>query len=986
MNMHLPQTRLSEVELKKISSVVRLIVSSQNSEPFVGIRQDALVASYMMTRDGVKINRKNMMNLLMFHDGFQGNLPEPEYPKSKENPEDYWSGRQLVSLILPRVNIMGQNKVIPGITPNENDNKVLIRDGKVITGQLANTVVGGKTSGSLHHVIYLDYSPEESKNFLDRMNRIAINWLLTSGFTVSARDVRQPPQSKTPIKEVLKLTFAKVKEKVDLVSKGLLESKLGNTPSEQFEEDIYGILGIDDAVLKEITPHLDRPFRQFKEFPVPNKEQNETYQGNSVVNMVSCGSNGTPVNIKQIMGVVGQQALAGKRIPTNYKNRSLPHFQKYDIGPEARGFIMNSFIHGMEPVEFFFSQTAGREGVIDTSIKTAASGYIQRKLMKGMEDLRIHYDNTIRNTNGQIVQFLYGADGLDPRYIEKQKLFIYSMNNEALEKKYLMTDSEMKESMKSAKKGYDFKKEVKEITELRDTLRNVHLKIKNSEDVDLPVNMRRLIENAKCMFKCSKDIKTDLTPEMVKDKVNKLLEEIPEAFRRKDDITYIERSATIFFQALVKSFLGVKPVIYEYRLTSEALDYILDNIKRKFTFAVAPPGYAAGPVAAQSIGEPITQGTLNTFHFSGTASASKTTQGIPRTSELLSLSKKLKLEITTLALNNDIKYNREKAYKIGANIQFCVLSEVVQASDIFYDPDDKKSVVEEDQKFINDFLKYNLEEDIPEGLANWVIRYTIDKEALIYQQVRMRDIKKRIQEYNKNIFLMYTDDNADKLIIRIRINPIKLLEKESDLYKAIRQFESELLNNVVIKGVENISDVEVIPQKENVFDETGMLKSIDTWVLKTNGLNLMKLFGQYGIDYHNSFSNDPHEVNSVLGIEAARTLLINELIDAQVKTNYHHLSLLVDTMTSRGYLMSIDRHGINRSDIGPIARSSFEETTEQLVNASVWSEVDTLKGVSANIMLGRIPPVGTGAFDVLFNEKYSKKSKTVDEVLEDKFD
>lgn len=983
MNAHLPQTRLSEVELKKISSVVRLIVSSQNSAPFIGIRQDALVAAYMMTRDGIMINRKNMMNLLMFHDGFQGNLPEPEYQKGKEYSEDFWSGRQLVSLILPNINITGKNTVIMGITPNEKDTKVLIRDGKIITGQLANTVIGGKP-GSIHHLIYLDYAPEESKNFLDRMNRIANNWLLTQGFTVSARDVRSLPEANEPIKEILKTTFAKIKEKIDLVSRGLLESKLGNTPAEQYEEVVYGITGIDDQILKVITPLLDKPYSKIKDFPMSYKEQKESYHGNAVVNMITSGSNATPDKLKQIIGVVGQQALAGKRIPMNYKNRALPHFQKYDIGPEARGFIANSFIQGMEPYEFFFSQTAGREGVIDTSIKTASSGYIQRKLMKGMEDLRIHYDNTIRNTNGQIVQFLYGADGLDPRYIEKQQLFLYSMSNEAVEKKYSMTDSELKEI--GIKKGFDFKKEVEEMIELRDSLRNVYLKIKNSEDVDLPVNIRRLLENTKSLFKITKDTKTDLKPEAVKQKVKKLLDEIPEAFRHKEDVTYIELSAIVFFQALVRMFLGVKPVIYEHRLTSEAFDYIIDNIKRKFTFAVAPPGYAAGPVAAQSIGEPITQGTLNTFHFSGTASASKTTQGIPRTSELLSLSKKLKLEITTLALTDDIKYNREKAYKIGANIQFCILSEVVGSSDIYYDPDDSKTVVSEDQKFINDFMKYNLEEEAPEGLANWVIRYTIDKEALIYQQVRMRDIKKRIQEYNKNIFLIYTDDNADKLVIRIRINPIKLLEKESDLYKAIRNFEGELLNNVVIKGVENISDVEVVAQKENVFDESGSMITKDTWILKTNGLNLMKLFGQYGINYQNSYSNDPHEVNAVLGVEAARTLLINELIGADVKTNYHHLSLLVDTMTSRGYLMSIDRHGINRSDIGPIARSSFEETTEQLVNASVWSEVDTLKGVSANIMLGRIPPVGTGSFDVLFNEKYAKKTKTVDEVLEDKFD
>lgn len=966
MNLHLPQSNDGASELRNLQTVTKLLVSSEDSAPFVGIFQDALVGAYRLSRDDVRLSRKVLMNLLMYHDEYNGELPVPVGKDEFGNP--VWTGRQIVSQIFPKINIQRDSKSLAGVKENPMNDKIVIENGNMISGQINKGLISA-AAGSMHHIIYLDSTPEQARDFMDRITRISNNWLLKSGFSIGAKHMVTPPQSIKPIEDLISEAYSKVNEKIRLVNKGLLDAQLGKTVAEQFEQDVFNILqGVPHECLKKVLPNIDID--------------------NAILNMISAGSKGKAENIYQIMCLLGQQALNGGRIPANFKHRTLPHFQKYDMGPAARGFIANSFYNGMEPIELFMSQVAGREGSIDTAIKTASSGYVQRKLMKGMEDGKIHYDNSLRNINGQLIQLLYGDDGIDPRYVEKQKMSIYTFNNETMAKKYKLSDAELKDALTpKAYKEYqaskfNLNKEFEDLVRLREELRNKYMARRATEDISLPVNIRRLIDITKNKFGLSKLKKCELTPDYIYNRVQKFISDIPSNFRlRKEDVNDIEINACYFFSALLRSNLSCKQIIMEYKMTKESFDYVLDSIHRKFNYAIVPSGFMAGPVAATSIASPVTQATLNTFHLAGVASASKTTRGLGRITELLSLSKRIKTEVTTLYLTDDFKSNREKSIKIGANIKYTTLRELVSSSSIYFDPNDKNTIVEEDKKLISDFVKYNLEDDLVDGMSNWVIRYVIDKESLIYEQIRMREIKKKLLDYNRNMSIIYADDNADELVIRIRVNPAKLIEKENDEYNAIRKYEETLLEEVIIKGVPNIKDVEIYPQKDTVFDENGDMQTQNNWKIMVNGFNLMKLFGNNGIDYRYSISNNIHEIFEVLGIEAARVALLNELIEAQVETNYHHLSVLIDTMTYRGYLMSIDRHGINRSDIGPFARASFEETTEQLVNASMWAEIDNLNGVSANVMLGRMHKGGTGAFDVLLNKNYLTKKS-----FEDKFE
>lgn len=229
--------------------------------------------------------------------------------------------------------------------------------------------------------------------------------------------------------------------------------------------------------------------------------------------MVGAGSKGTNINISQIMGCVGQQNVEGKRIPFGFRHRSLPHFTKYDYGPESKGFVKNNYLSGLDPSEFFFHAMGGREGLIDTAVKTSETGYIQRRLIKALEDVMVNYDGTVRNSSAQVIQFLYGEDGMAGESIEDLKIDLVKMGNQELEGRYCFVPQRVsnlmaKEILKN--NGVDdhiaeqimenpayqmaCMKEMKEIVNGRDELRSYILK-NNEDQIHVPVNISRLILN-----------------------------------------------------------------------------------------------------------------------------------------------------------------------------------------------------------------------------------------------------------------------------------------------------------------------------------------------------------------------------------------------------------------------------------------------------------------------------------------------------------
>ena len=389
----------------------------------------------------------------------------------------------------------------------------------------------------------------------------------------------------------------------------------------------------------------------------------------------------------------------------------------------------------------------------------------------------------------------------------------------------------------------------------------------------------------------------------------------------------------------------------------------------------------------------------DTFHFAGVASKSNVTRGVPRIEEILSLSSEPKNPSLTIYLKDEDATQKDKAQSIMYMLEHTRMEEIVKAIDICFDPNDSKSLIQEDQDTIEQFKVFetmvadsNNETDADTSntcnieQSKWILRMELDPEIMLEKNITMDDVNFTLNYcFEDQISCVYSDYNADKLIFRIRMN--KVVEKskkpkvnpldQSDQIYLLKNFQVNLMQNVVLRGIKGINKVILRKIKDNVVEQNGMYSKQDIWVLDTIGTNLLEILGLDYIDNTKTFSNDIVEIYEVLGIEAARQTILNELVEVisfdGTYINYHHYSVLVDRMTYTSKMISIFRHGINNDNIGPIAKASFEETPEMFLKAARHAELDTLRGISANIMCGQEGMFGTSSFQVYLDIEQMQK-------------
>lgn len=314
----------------------------------------------------------------------------------------------------------------------------------------------------------------------------------------------------------------------------------------------------------------------------------------------------------------------------------------------------------------------GREGLIDTAVKTAETGYIQRRLIKAMESIMVNYDGTVRNSVGQVIQFRYGEDGLCGESLEFQNLPTIKLPLKTFEKRFKFDvtdkqmlkrtfDDDMQKLCLSTESLSLIESEWNQLVCDQNNLRNI---FKTGESrVVLPCNLQRMIWNAKKIFKINKLDKTDLTPVKVMEAVKSMLSKCvivngTDALSRQAN-----DNATLLFQCMIRSTLSSKQIIYEHNLNTNAFDWLVGEIESRFLQALVNPGEMVGPLAAQCIGEPATQMTLNTFHFAG-VSSKNVTLGVPRLNEIINVSKRISAPSLVVYLNRRSACDSEKAKEV----------------------------------------------------------------------------------------------------------------------------------------------------------------------------------------------------------------------------------------------------------------------------------------------------------------------------------
>jgi DNA-directed RNA polymerase subunit A' len=396
MNLHVPQGEEARTEALLLMQVQDQILSPRFGGPIIGAIRDFITGAYFFTRRANYLTKAEV-NRLLTATGYDGPLPEP---KIKE-PQPMWWGKQIFSLFLPKtLNYALKANICQGCTKCEEeeckyDAYVVVKNGELVSGIIDRRSIGAEQSESLLHRIIKDYGTQAGREFLNKITRLLKLFITMRGFSYTYDQLVLSPKAENRIKKTMERIQKKIDEHIENYRNGTLPRLPGQTLEESFE--IY--------VMHELATARDEAGKI--------ADQDFTIENAGIV-MTRTGARGSSLNIGQMSACVGQQSVRGKRILRGYAGRALPHFVDGDPSPRARGFVYSSYQSGLDAIEFFFHAMGGREGLVDTAVRTQQSGYMQRRLINALEHIRLEYDSTVRDSAGDIIQFMYGEDGVDP--------------------------------------------------------------------------------------------------------------------------------------------------------------------------------------------------------------------------------------------------------------------------------------------------------------------------------------------------------------------------------------------------------------------------------------------------------------------------------------------------------------------------------------------------------------------------------------------
>ncbi|MGQ9514264.1 MAG: DNA-directed RNA polymerase subunit A' [Thermoproteota archaeon] len=396
MNLHVPQSTEASTEAKILLGVQSHFLSPRYGGPIIGAIRDFITGAYLLTRKETLLNKSELCSIL-YAAGIYGELPKP----TVQDPVRLWSGKQAFSMLLPKeLNFVTRASICHKCDKCKEeecqyDAYVIIKKGKLLSGVIDQASIGAEKSETLLHRVIRDYGPKAGQDFLVAIINVVSTFLQMRGFTYSFGDLLLPEDKRAKIAAVVNSVDEQVQKIIDAYKAGTLERVRGLSPEASLEAYIMDVLS--DVRTK-----------------AGNIASRSLGLENSGVVMTRTGARGSELNIGHMIACLGQQHVRGQRIHRGYKERALPCFKPGDIGPLARGFISTNFLTGLRPTEFFYHAMGGREGLVDTAVRTQQSGYLQRRLINAIESLRVEYDNTVRDPQGNILEFRYGDDGIDP--------------------------------------------------------------------------------------------------------------------------------------------------------------------------------------------------------------------------------------------------------------------------------------------------------------------------------------------------------------------------------------------------------------------------------------------------------------------------------------------------------------------------------------------------------------------------------------------
>jgi len=919
MNLHVPQTEEARTEAISLMGVKYNLATPKNGTPIISAIQDFISCAFLSSSKDNFFNRKTFSYICasMFdgdcvRDPLSGEMMPVELPPPTVwKPEMLWTGKQIWNvLIRPNrkmkidVNLDAKCKFYAappkGIAPemNEDDAYLIVRNSIVISGYMDKVTVGDGKKSSVFYVLMRDFGPEYAAAAMNRLAKLSARWLTNQAFSIGIKDV-YPNLTLTEKKfDLIRSAEAQTNELIEKYENKQLDRDAGCDMESTLENRISGILNKVRQEAGEVC------FAQLS-------------RRNAPLTMAKCGSKGSNLNVSQMIATVGQQIIGGSRVLNGFQDRTLPHFTKHSKDAAAKGFVGNSFFTGLKPTEFIFHAMSGREGLVDTAVKTAETGYMSRRLMKSLEDLSSQYDHTVRNSSSQIVQFQYGDDKLDP----------LDMEGEA--------------------KPVDFE---------RSFTHAVTTTWSNEDSALHPNEIRRVTEEFMSPQR-AKLGRLSIMGEQLDygDKTEQGVDQLESARDFLEEVAHFIETKIVTLENYIAKYEddtnmhGVNVVDLEsngvrdgiVKLSRTALDAFLKLCLRKYYRSQVEPGHAVGAVGAQSIGEPGTQMTLKTFHFAGVAGMS-ITQGVPRIKEIINASKVISTPVISCYL--DSKYETIAGRMAQAMIEKSYLGDICTHLE---------SVWHEDGGHLSMRIDWETVNQLGLGVTLDNICSAIHK----FKPLKSQAFTLRVHG-SQQIRLIVESPSGDAKPSRTKS---RVKQRDPADTFAILQDIRRILPRVVIRGYPDAS--RAVVKKDDRPDATGR-EEVKVFV---EGYGLRACMTTPGVDGYKTVTNNVMECKDVLGIEAARKTIIVEIsaVMSSMNIDPRHMQLLADVMTYKGDVLGITRFGLAKMRDSVLQLASFEKTPDHLFAAAVGMKKDKIEGVSECIIMGQSMSVGTGAMKVV---------------------
>ncbi|GAO15382.1 hypothetical protein UVI_02010460 [Ustilaginoidea virens] len=901
MNLHVPQTEEARAEAMTLMGVRHNLITPKSGEPIIAATQDFITAAFLLSSKDRFFDRKTFTSICMHM--LQGHTHLDVPPPAVLAPRALWTGKQVFNVLMRpnkqspvMINVDAKCKGFtnrPGQCPDldPNDGWLVIRNSEIMCGQMDKSTVGAGKKDSIFYVMLRDYGPNETVAAMNRLAKLCARYLTSQGFSIGVGDVFPTDRLNQEKESLVSRAYKQCDDIITTFKSGKLEKAPGCNMEETLENSISGVLS---KVRQQAGQHC-----------IDTLSRN-----NAPLIMAKSGSKGSDINVAQMVALVGQQIISGQRVPDGFQDRTLPHFHKNARQPDSKGFVKNSFYSGLLPTEFLFHAISGREGLVDTAVKTAETGYMSRRLMKSLEDLSTQYDDTVRTSGGTVVQFQFGADKLDPADMEGpgtpvhfQRTWTHAESLTLSNEESSLTPQEIQALCSSM-----LEMERKRFSR-KGLLRNEPLDYEDGSDYAIDEH-----EGGRMFLRAIESYIDGLSSKLRKVQALAGFEDgNNDSIRKAAALDHINRTAKVA-ASTVRLFIRL--------------------CLQKFKKAHVEPGHPVGAVGAQSIGEPGTQMTLKTFHFAGVAGMS-ITQGVPRINEIINASKNISTPVITCPLLNDQQIEAAKVVK--ARIEKTYLSDILQYAELEWNSDGGHIMLQVDHDVL----------------------------ASLHLGIGMFDIAQAICN-QKKLKIPAEDLSVDRarIIIRIR-ESADGPGKQSARSKSTADESVDMLirANFLRRQLPSVS-ISGYPEATRALIET---TEENTHRVLVEGQGLRACMTTEGVVGTRTRTNSVMECGQVLGIEAARTTIADEIAEVMgyMGIDPRHMQLLADVMTYKGEVLGITRFGLSKTRDSVLHLASFEKTADHLFDAVAGMKTDQLEGVSESIILGQTMTIGTGSFNVV---------------------